>query len=373
MHVSFSSLSAFLLLFLASITGCTPTEETPPPSTDPPLPIIAYYAGSPDGILRYNMDQLDQVIHSFLHLQGNKLALDDAADSLGLVRLAKLKEEHPHLKVLLSLGGWGGCKTCSDVFSTDVGRKEFARSVLDLLQQFRIDGIDLDWEYPGIAGYPGHAYKPEDTPNFTRLVQELRTVLGEDYEISFAAGGFKSFFDNSAEWDKVMPLVDRVNLMTYDLVSGFSKRTGHHTALFSTDQQIRSADQAIRYLDSLGVPKEKMVIGAAFYARIWEGVPNLNNGLYQSGSFKQSVRYHQLDKFFSEHPGFQFFRDPIAQAPYAYHPDSMWFATYDDSLSVVAKTRYVREQGLGGIMFWQLAGDKPQGGLLKAMYTEKKK
>src|SRR5690606_10326806 len=134
-------------------------------------------------------------------------------------------------KVILSLGGWGGCPSCSEVFATAKGRKEFSESVLALNRSFKTDGMDLDWEYPTIEGYPGHRFVPEDKDNFTALVQQLRQTLGEKYEISFAAGGLHKFLDESVDWKAVMPLVDKVNIMSYDLINGYSTTTGHHTAL----------------------------------------------------------------------------------------------------------------------------------------------
>jgi chitinase len=356
-----------LTLFLFACDSPEPTSDR-----EHEISVIAYYSGDPNGADQFAVEQLDQVIHSFLHLQGNKLALDDVNDSIGIANWVGLKERNPELKVLLSLGGWGGCKTCSDVFSGEAARQEFAQSVLDLLVQFKADGIDLDWEYPGIEGYPGHTFKAEDKQNFTYLVEELRETLGDDYVISFAAAGFDHFFKESIEWDKVMPLLDNVNIMTYDLVSGFSTVTGHHTPLYSTQEQLRSTDRAVTFLDSIGVPREKMVIGAAFYARVWENVANVNNGLYQSGKFKQGVGFSRQEEYFASHPGFEFFWDEEAQAPYAYNADSMWFATYDDSLSVALKTRYAQEKGLGGIMFWELGSDKPTRGLLESIDLAKK-
>ena len=141
---------------------------------------------------------------------------------------------------------------CSDVFSSAEGRKEFSQSVLDLNKLYGTDGIDLDWEYPAVEGYPDHAFKPADRPNFTALVRELRNTLGNKYEITFAAGGFQQFLDDAVEWKEVMSVVDRVNLMTYDLVNGNSIVTGHHTGLYSSPEQHESTDNAVQYLIKLG-------------------------------------------------------------------------------------------------------------------------
>jgi chitinase len=277
------------------------------------------------------------------------------------------------LKVILSLGGWGGCKTCSEVFSTAQGREEFASSVKELADYFHTDGIDLDWEYPAIAGYPGHRFVPEDRPNFTALVVALRKALGKNQEISFAAGGFTTFLEQSIEWKKVIPLVDRVNLMTYDLINGNSTVTGHHTGLYSTPQQQESTDHAVHYLDSIGVPRNKMVIGAAFYARIFENVASVNDGLYQSTKFLRGVPYKNFESSFPPDSGFVYHWDPVAMAPWLYNPEKKWFVTFDDTTSMRHKTEYTIAKKLNGIMFWQLAEDKFQGGLLDVIYATKQR
>jgi len=344
--------------------GCT-TSEPIEDTTD--FEVIAYYTGNHEVINDYRVDQLTQIIYSFLHLDGNRLAVDNAADSITIRALVDLKKEHPQLKVLLSLGGWGGCKTCSDVFNTDVGRKEFAQSLNELLLEYDADGIDMDWEYPGIEGHPDHPWRPEGKRNFTLLIQEMRAAIGPDYDISFAAGGFKHFFDNSIEWDIVMPLIERVNIMSYDMVGGYSKVTGHHTPLYSTPEQSRSMDYSVRYLDSLGIPRSKMVVGAAFYSRVWGQVAPENNGLYQSGKFKMGVNVKNFESRLSD--GFESYWDSIAQAPYMYNPQDSLFATFDDERSVRLKTQYALDQKLGGIMFWELTCDSPKDGLLNSIYN----
>jgi chitinase len=333
--------------------------------------VIAYYSGGPEQIDSLAAEKLTHIIFSFCHLKGNKLTVDNKKDSTTIQRLVGLKKRNPRLKVILSLGGWGGCPSCSEVFSSDAGRKEFARSMLALNQYFKTDGLDLDWEYPTIEGYPGHQYIPADKQNFTALIKELRKVSGKKYEISFAAGGFQKFLDESVEWKEIMPLVDRVNLMTYDLINGYSTQTGHHTALFSRPEQAESTDNAVQYLIKLGIPRNKLVIGAAFYGRMWEGVPADNNGLYRPGKFKAGVDYKDFPSQLSPEKGFIYYWDDVAKAPYVYNPSSKLFITYDDKRSIALKTQYVVDHQLEGIMFWELTHDPYRDGLLQTIDSVK--
>jgi chitinase len=359
-----------IILLLCNLACKTIQKQTVKPVKS--FEIIAYYDGNGKDLEQYRFDQLTQVIFSFCHLRGNQLTIDNAEDSLSIKKLVALKQKHPQLKVLLSLGGWCGCKSCSGVFSEEKGRIEFAKSTLQLIQDFGADGIDLDWEYPGIEGCPEHDWKPSDREHFTLLIKTLRKTLGNSREISFAAGGFKSFIDESVEWEKVMPLIDRVNVMSYDLTNGYSTVTGHHTPLFSNKNQQNSTDYAIRYLDSIGVPKSKLILGAAFYARTWEQVEAKDNGLYKSGKFKSFIPYNQFFKNLSVEQGYVFHRDEVAKAPFAYNAKNREFATFDDPISVAEKTKYAKQQQLGGIMFWVLGCDVPKNGLLEAIFQASK-
>ena len=335
--------------------------------------VIAYVHGGGQDLEQYPLQYLTHMNYCFLRLHENRLELGGERDSIGITRLVALKAKHPGLKVLLSFGGWGGSPTASDVFMTAEGRREFAVSCRELLVRFGADGIDLDWEYPAIEGYPGHTYRDEDRRNFTLLVQEMRKEFGEKYEITFAAGGFGPYFYKSVEWDKVMPVVDYVNIMSYDLVNGNSTVTGHHTALYSTPQQDASVASAIRTLDSLDVPRNKVVIGAAFYARVWENVDSVNRGLYRSGKFKTFASYRSFeDRMWKGHEFVQYW-DSTACAPYAYDAKNGFYATYDDKRSVAMKTAYALDKGLRGIMFWELTGDVPKDGLLESIATTKVK
>jgi chitinase len=329
--------------------------------------ILAYYAGPAEKLDMYDARQFTHIIYCFGHLKGNKLHLRGAGDTALIRKMVSMKGVNKDLKVLLSLGGWGGCETCSAVFNTEAGRKEFARSVKELMNFFNADGIDLDWEYPAIEGYPGHQFIPEDKQNFTSLVKELRNVLGRKSTITFAAGGFQKFLEEAVDWKEVMPYVDYVNLMTYDLVSGFATVTGHHTGLYSTPVQKESGDNCVQYLIRQGVDPGKLILGAAFYSRVWEGVENVNNGLHQPGKFKNSFGFDDFPVQLAPGTGYTVYWDDIAKAPYAYNAKEKLFATFDDKRSIEEKSGYVLKHKLGGIMFWHLGHDTPKDGLLETI------
>ena len=116
------------------------------------------------------------------------------------------------------------------------------------------------------------------------------------------------------------------------------------------------------------MPSKKLIVGAAFYARVWENVPDTANGLYQSGRFKRGVPFKNFETYFTEANGFKYYFDEKAQAPYQYSSSQKLFATFDDERSIELKSKYIQEKNLGGIMFWELSEDKPTGGLVDKIY-----
>lgn len=354
-------------------TGMTPVSSQPQADVTvaPSLKVIAYYMGDGSDLAGYNFSQLTHVIYSFLHLNGNQLGFDSETDKQTFRQLVALKKDHPHLKVLVALGGWGGCETCSEVFNSTENRLAFAESALALLKEYQADGLDLDWEYPSLPSLPGHSYGPQDKPNFTALVKILREKMGNRYELSFAAGGFEAYLQEAVDWEAIMPLLDNVNLMSYDIVNGNTPHTGHHTALYSTPEQKDSTDYAVQYLLKKGVAPEKIIVGAAFYARTWKDVADTNHGLYQAGTHIEGIKFKDYSTHFTPANGYELFWDDVASAPYAYNAAEKTFSTFDDKRSMAAKMKYIKQQKLGGIMFWQLPHDTGSNGLLDTIYREK--
>jgi len=329
--------------------------------------IIAYYTGNGETIQQYPIEKLTHIIFSFLKLQNDTLTFRNEDQRRALQQLIQLKNKNPQLKIMVSIGGWGGCAPCSDLFSSAQHRSNFSKTTVALFKQYNIDGLDLDWEYPAIEGYPGHKYAAADKENFTALAKSLRAEMGNNYLLSFAAGGFISYLENAIDWDEVSPQVDFINLMTYDLVSGYSTVTGHHTPLAGNRPGQETTERCVNWLLSKNVPPEKLVIGAAFYARVWENVPDSDHGLYQQGKFKQSIPYKNFANYFSDSSGFAYHWDKKAKAPYQYNSQKKLFATFDDKRSIGEKSKFIRRKKLGGMMFWELSGDLPLNGLVDAI------
>jgi len=342
-------------------------------SAQQPYKIIAYCTGNAANIAQYPVDKITHIIYSFLRIQNDTLTFRDSAQESNVRQLVQLKAAHPGLKIMVSVGGWSGCSFCSDLFASDTSRRNFAKTTVALFKQYGIDGLDLDWEYPAIEGFPGHKYDTADRNNFTLLIKALRKEMGNHYLLSFAAGGFQRYLEQSVDWNAVLPRVDFVNLMTYDLVGGYATVTGHHTSLQGYMPGQESATKCVNWLLDRKLPSQKLIIGAAMYARVWENVPDSNHGLYQPGKFKRGVAYSDFTNYFSDTSGYRYYWDEKAKAPWQYNSAQQLFASFDDKRSIEEKILFIRRKKLGGIMFWELGQDLKEGGLLQEMESGLKK
>jgi len=143
--------------------------------------------------------------------------------------------------------------------------------------------------------------------------------------------------------------------------------------LYSTKENPESVDYGVNLLEKMGVPSKKIVIGAAFYGRMWEDVEDSSNGLYRQGKFKRMISRRNYETTLSSDSGFVSYWDSTANAAYAYNPTQKLFATFENERSVELKAKYVIDKGLGGIMFWQLRDDLYGKGLLDAIDEVKSK
>lgn len=320
---------------------------------------------NPDSIAA---EKLTHINYAFSRIKQGKLAEGFAFDRENYLALQQLKKRNPQLKILTSVGGWTWSGAFSDMVLTQSSRQVFIESAVAFVTRHQLDGIDIDWEYPGLAG-AGNPHRAEDGSNFTLLLKDLRKALTQlstqvqrPMLLTIASGGFPDYIAKSdiANWH---PYLDFINIMAYDFnfpADGAS--TGHHAALYTNpqDRSGLSADAAVQDHLAAGVPASKLVVGVAFYGRSWFKVATKQQGLYQQGYTGKADlggSYHDLVTTLINKQGFARHWDPIAKAPWLWHAKRQIFISYDDPESISAKSHYVKQQGLRGIMFWQYDSD----------------
>lgn len=299
---------------------------------------------------------LDIINIAFGHAHNNCVVYEAEGTKEQIIRLKVL---NPELKFLLSVGGWSAGNFSEAAFS-DEARKSFAKTALEWINTLGLTGIDLDWEYPcyTVAGISGCK---EDKQNFTLLLKELRETFDQQDKnlmLTIAAGGGE-YYLRGVEAKEIIKYLDYIQLMTYDLRGGFQVLTGHHTGLFESEFDLfrASTDSAVKDFMAAGVPAEKLVIGIAFYSRIWTGVPNVDNGLIQMAKTTGTYgpNYGQLVENYINKDGYTRYWDDVAKAPYLYNGDA--FISYDDEESIAHKVQYAKDNNLLGLMYWEYCTD----------------
>ena len=328
------------------------------------MKIIAYVC-SPTlaEVTEKDAKMLDAINIAFGHVDENYLM--EYSNTELLKYLPQIRAWNPKIKFVLSVGGWGAGRF-SLMSRTEAGRRAFAESCRVFNEQHDIDGIDIDWEYPCNDSANIDA-DPSDRENFTSLLQALRDAVGTDKIVSIAAGA-GDYFVRDTEMDKVAAICDYVQLMTYDMRSGFCTEAGHHTAPFASADGRKGfdAESVTEMFIAAGVPAEKIVLGAAFYSRRWDGVPDVDHGLFQQAATvgQYGPGYTTLVNEYIDQNGFTRYWDDTAKAPYLFTGST--FISYDDPDSIRAKCDFLKRRGLLGIMYWDHGSD-PSRELLTAM------
>lgn len=352
-----------------------------PPGRSRPYVIIGYVTGQGWTKEQIDAQKLTHINYAFaVPAQTGGLAPLNAQDSVNLAALTALKAVNKDLKVLISIGGWGGCKYFSDAALTDESRRKFANSAVALLRKHRLDGVDIDWEYPAQVG-AGNVFRPTDKQTYTLLLRALRDRLDEQgsrdqrtganhYLLTTATGADTSFVSHT-ELGKAQRYLDYVNIMTYDLYHGNDKTTGHHSNLNQSakgNQSRNSTVDAVNGHIRAGIPAEKIVLGLPFYGRGWADVTNRDNGLYQPSTGKHSfISHDELAADYINKNGFTRYWDADAKAPYLWNPTTRMFISYADEEAMTHKLNYVRATGLAGVMFWEYIHDLQQKKLLNKL------
>lgn len=293
-----------------------------------------YVLGDPRNVDPY---LLDFAIYAFGLIQPDGSI--DVYSKRYLRELADLRFANPRLKVIMAIGGWGN-EGFSDAALTPKSRFDFAREVKRWVDEYRLDGVDIDWEYPG-SSVAGITSRPEDKENFTLLLQALREVLGPQAWLSVAGVGSKEYINN-VEINKIAPIIDYFNLMSYDFTAGLAPPEGlkHHSNLFTSDLSLpnTSADIYIQNLIEAGMPAKKILMGIGFYGR--QGAT-------------RTVTFDEIRRSYLNRNGYRVNWDNVAKAPYIVDRNGNFAYSFDSELSIYFKAQYADDHCLGGLFGWQ--------------------
>lgn len=344
-------------------------------------------------------------------------ALDPSMERNHFAQYAAFSEQYPDVNVMISIGGWTACGYFSEMAYTKEGRDGFIQSCLDLMEEYTwIDGIDLDWEYPGGSndgerlpeddkdqGCPIWGTKKEDTENFASLVKELREALDEKYgegvkKLTACASASTAWTLPNQDWVAAEPYLDYINIMTYDLAGDWDGVTGHASG-------ISGVKGAMSYFMGKDIPKEKLNIGTPMYGTGFMIGGQINpdrivgTPIVASTIDKDSLTVEAVQAFEAEavsgydivmqdgkpsvgeywdHSedgticGWHFAYDTKAAGPYLYNDDEnseyyKWYISYENPVSLQEKLDLIEHYNLAGIIVWECSEDTADHQLIRQM------
>ena len=254
-----------------------------------------------------------------------------------------LKAKNPALKVMLSVGGWGSGRF-SEMAATTENRMAFAKDCKRVVEEFGLDGIDIDWEYP-TQSQAKISSSPQDTENFTLLMRDLRKVLGKQKLLTAATVSTADYID----FRSCVSYMDFVNVMAYDM----GGQRGHHASLFpSVHAGYCTSSKAVEAHLKAGVPREKLVMGVPFYGK----------GRNDDEGVRMFRRTGRLPE------GYQHLWDEEGRFPYISDKEGKFVWGYENARSLSEKCQFILDNHLRGGMYWDYASDTPQGDERRTLY-----
>ena len=308
-------------------------------------------------------ENLDIAYYAFAHVSASGgVKVNQSVQLTKMMQQAVELRKEKSMRFVLSIAGGAEnfAKACANGGYTTV-----AKNIVDIVVQYNMDGVDIDWEFPT---------DPTEAQNMVQLCKNVRTRLklledgtGTPYLVTAAIPSHMSYqkFDLAA----LNEVLDYINMMSYDM--NLEGRASHlcplHKSKYDSGQY--GVSLGLEWFTKAGVDLKKIIIGAAFYGKSytvtgsegsWEALGYPGIGLsaelkaleYSSGT----VTYKWLARNRLSNKEYKRYFDPIAQVPYLYNAETKEFITYEDEESLIAKVDYAYENGLG-IMFWEYGYD----------------
>lgn len=304
--------------------------------------------------------------------EGQLVYHDTAAGQENINKLRALKQQNPHLKVLISTGGWTLSWTLSKVAANPTLRRTFVSSFASFVVTNGFDGCDIDWEYPGKQGIGFNYIDENDPANFATLLKELKAELNRispnKYILIVSAMGTNPIVIEN--YRQVEPYLDHILMMTYDYYGSFGDG-GHLAGLHHGGDMDPAFNVTAAVQKSLSLfPANKLNLGLPLYGRGWAKIipTDPKNPIYGKSVGGPGVSYsgdagepgltswRHLKPVINKN-GLKEYFDSEANAYYVHNDITGETWSYDNEKSIALKTQYAIDQSMGGIMFWELSDD----------------
>ncbi|KAJ3362005.1 hypothetical protein GGF32_006747 [Allomyces javanicus] len=286
-----------------------------------------------------------------------------------LYQMFLLKQQYPHMKLILSVGGWIWSDNFSDAFASSSGRAQAVKSATSLMETYGFDGLDIDWEFPATKkdGNPTFTYRNDDHVNFASFLEEAKYTWNKgghkDWELTAALTGFV-FAGSKDAWARIANALDYGLVMAYEYQHN-QDRTWSGGALQagpgdSADEIKNTVDSGLKSFVASGFPKSKLVMGIPLYGIGWSNIP-------PSGPFRDNIQgfgysvknaatttptaYNTLmTQFLRNTKGWTSTNDKARVTNVYYNGSTVWFMDTPDT--VKEKAKYAASNGYGGLMLW---------------------
>ena len=316
---------------------------------------------------------------------------------------AAYSEKYPDVNIMISIGGWTKCGYFSEMATTGEGRSSFITSCIALIDKYPwIDGIDIDWEYPGGSndgermpendtdeGCPIWESGFKDNQNFASLCQELREAFDKTYgvgvkKITACASASTGWTLPNQNWAPIAPYLDCINMMTYDLAGIWDGKTGHASSY-------QGAAGAFVYLKEKGIDITKINIGTPYYSTVFVmdgdidkehivGAPITDKRIPGDQFTQKELAQFEVeavsgyttnvedgkvvmgDAFDHGGKGWHFVFDDKAKSSYMYNDDEnsefyKYYLSYENALSLQGKIDTIEKFNIAGIIIWESSED----------------
>ncbi|CAG7693753.1 unnamed protein product [Allacma fusca] len=331
--------------------------------------VVCYYGQWGDTIGQIPVDKCTHVVYSFIGLDDNTwrykfLEFNDEGTKAKIRQFLGLKNRNPAVKLLIAVGGGAeGSDKYSRMAENSNSRSIFIRSIVDFLREFPFDGVDMDWEYPGVTWSGGRAV---DKANFVTFMRELRSAVGS-LEITMAVSVVEANVDVGYDVPALCNIVDAVHLMDYDMRGAWDTFADVHSPLYSrpTDQgayRTLNVEGGTLLWNNRGCPRFKLIVGVPFYGYEFVLVNGANNkpgdtinqaatrALPDGGA----LSYTQICRLINN-GGWALTFDDVVKCPYMTQ-GTRWVG-YENTRSLQLKMDWIQNQGFGGTMIWAIQHD----------------